>query len=197
MENNNSFVAYEYKNITVKRDSVAIYTDCLSNFGWTLIDELEYGYHQAPTNVTHIYTPVVPPVSPGRTDDLETVALKFNRNRNISHKLEINRLERKCEDALSSINGIERKSNAYTMGISLGTGIVGTAILAFAVYNFVSSNIAIGVFLAVLGFAGWGIGFFANRKASKKQSVQTDPMIQEQLEIAYGACEQAHALLAS
>jgi len=196
MEKNNDFVAYEYKNITVKRDSVTIYTDCLSNFGWTLVDEREYGFQPTIPTVANVYTPVVPTVAPGHTDDLETVSLKFKRDRKINNKLEVNRLERKCEDALASINGMERKSNAYTMGISLGTGIIGTAILAFAVYNFISSNVVLGVILAIIGFAGWGIGFFANHKVGQKKATQTEPMIQEQLEIAYSACEQAHALLA-
>ena len=196
MGKNNDFVACEYKNITVKRDSVTIYTDCLSNFGWTLVYEHEYGFQPTIPTVVNVYTPVAPTVAPGHTDDLETVSLKFKRDRKINNKLEVNRLERKCEDALSSINGMERKNNAYTMGISLGTGIIGTAILAFAAYNFMSANVAIGVVLAILGFAGWGIGFFANRKVGHKKATQTEPMIQEQLEIAYSACEQAHVLLA-
>ena len=187
----NNFVAYEYKSITVKRDSVAIYIDCLSNFGWTLVDEHEYRTQPAIPNVPHVHTHVQAP------DDLETVALKFKRDRRIKNKTEVNSLERTCVDALSAIGGLERKDSAHTIGISLGTGIVGTAIIGIAVYSFMSANVAVGVLLAVLGFAGWGVGFFANRKLGKKRSIQSEPMIQAQLDVAYSACEQAHALLAS
>jgi len=190
MENNHDFVAYEYKKITVKRDSVSIYTDCLSNFGWTLIDQYEQGYQPESANYTPVHT------VENHTDDLETIVLKFKRDRRIGSKSDINKLERKCEAALSSIGSLERKSNAFTMGISLGTGIIGAAFLGTAVYNFMSSNTVIGVLLAILGIVGWGIGFFSYRKIGQKQSVQTEPMIQEQLEIAYEACEQAHELLA-
>lgn len=201
MSNNESFVAYEYKNITVNRDSVAIYTDCLSNFGWELIDEHEYGYGPARTGASpvnasvnpHAYTVQAPP---DKVDGPDMVALKFKRDRRIDNKLEINRLERKCEEALAAIRGLERKSSAYTMGASLGAGIVGAAFIGFGVYNFIASNIVVGVLLTIVGVAGWAIGFFAHNKVGKKKSAQTDPMIQEQLDIAYSACEQAHALLA-
>ena len=199
MNSNHDFVAYEYKNITVKRDSVTIYTDCLSNFGWTLVDEREHGFQPTITNaaqlLVHAVTPV--PTSVAQTENLEMVSLKFKRNRCINHKLEIDRLERACEEALSSIGSLERKNNAFIMGISLGAGIIGTAVLGLAVYSFISSNAVIGVLLSVLGAAGWGIGFFANRRMGQKRSIRTEPMIQAQLDVAYGACERAHAILAS
>ena len=190
MDNKNNFVAYEYKNITVRRDAVTTYTDCLSSFGWVPVDEQEYGFQPLFTAFTPISSSV------GTTAEQELVSLKFKRDRRINNKLEIDRLERKCEEALATINCMERKNNAFTMGISLGAGIVGTAILGIAVYSIVSSNIVVGVLMAALGVAGWGAGFFANRRLGKKKSTQAEPMIQAQLEVAYGACEQAYALLA-
>jgi len=189
MSNNTNFVAYEYKNITVKRDYATIYTDCLSNFGWTLVDEYEYGF-QPILSLLPTYTSINP------VDEQDVVSLKFKRDRRINSKQEVNRLERECEEALSSIGSIERKNNAFTMGISLGAGIVGTAVLGFAAYSFLSANIVIGVALSVIGFAGWGIGFFANRRMGRKKATQTESLIQERLDVAYGACEQAYAMLA-
>jgi len=190
MESKNDFVAYEYKKIMVKRDSVSVFTDCLSNFGWILIDEYEYGYQPEVTSYTPVHT------VERHTNDLETVVLKFKRDRHIRNKLEVSKLERKCETALSSAGSLERKNNAYKMGITLGVGILGAVFLAIAVFNFISANVIIGVFLTILGIAGLGIGYLANRKVEQKRSEQTEPMIQQQLEIAYEACEQAHALLA-
>ena len=189
MNKNTEFVAYEYKNITVKSDFATIYTDCLSNFGWELVDEQEYGFQPLMT----AFVPIVS--STGAPAEQEVVSLKFKRDRRINNKVEVNQLERKCEEALSSIGSMERKNNAFTMGISLGAGIVGTAILGLAVYNFVSANIVIGILLTVLGVAGWGVGFFANLRLGKKKSAKTEPMIQAQLDVAYGACEQAYALI--
>jgi len=201
MKNNNGFVAYEYKNITVKRDTATVYIDCLENFGWEPVEDDGYELQAliSKLNPVHLGTNIAHAAqSFGETGDVsETVTLKFKRDRRIANKQEIDKLERKCEDALAAIGGMERKNNAYTMGISLGSGIVGTAILALSVYSFMSSNVVIGVLTAILGVAGWGVGFFANLKLGKKKSAQTEPMIQAQLDVAYSACEQAHTLLAS
>ncbi len=197
MTNKDNFIAYEYKNITVRSNYVSLYTDCLLNFGWILIEKCEYG--PALTNgnavnkgVNHVYSIQTPP---DKVEGPDMVTLKFKRDRHIGNKPELNRLERKCEEALSTICGMERRNSAYTMSASLGAGIVGAVFIGLAVYSFISSNIAIGILLTIIGFAGWGVGFISYYKVGKKKSVQTEPIIQEQLNIAYSACEQAHALL--
>ncbi|NYB72833.1 hypothetical protein HZF24_01615 [Sedimentibacter hydroxybenzoicus DSM 7310] len=200
MTNKDNFVAYEYKNITVGRNYAALYTDCLSNFGWMLIEEYEYGYRPVLTNGNtinknlnlHIHSIQTPP---DKVDGPDMVTLKFKRDRHINNKLEIDRLERKCEEALSAIGNIERRNSAHTMGTSLGAGIIGAVFIGLAIYSFISSNIAIGVFLTIIGLVGWGIGFFSYHKIGQKKSIQTEPIIQEQFDIAYSACEQAHTLL--
>ena len=185
-----NFTAYEYKNITVKRAATTIYEDCLANFGWTLVDEHEHGMNPSGINYAPVNTPTP------RTEDTAMVSMKFKRDRNINNKLELNRLERQCEAALASMDKVESKGNAYTMGVSLGTGIIGTVLLGFAIYGFRSANMVLGVIMLILGVVGWAVGFFANRKVSKTKATQTEPMIQEQMDIAYHACEQAHTLLA-
>lgn len=187
---NKSFVAYEYKDILVKRDAATLYEDCLAHFGWMLVGEGDYGVTQLGKNIASVTTTIA------GQDDSMPVTLKFKRDRSIKNKLEVNRLERQCIAALANIGKTERKSNAYTMGISLGTGIIGTVLLGFAVYGFRSANTALGVIMLILGIIGWGIGFFANLKVGKKKATQTEPMIQEQMDIAYEACEKAHALWA-
>ena len=185
---NNNFVAYEYKDITVKRGSVEMYMDCLNNFGWTLVDD---GY----LSLQDILAPLH--AATGTSGTLDMVDLKFKRHRKIENKQELNKLERTCEEALASISKMERKNNAFTMGISLGMGIVGTVALGFAAHSFIASSIVAGVALTVLGLGGWAIGFFSNRKLAKKKATETDSLIQQQLDNAYEACEQAHTLLAA
>lgn len=195
MTNNENFVAYEYKNITVKRDTVSMYKDCLGNFGWMVVDEENCIFHPAQTNDTAVNVPAVHrPVE--IANGLDLVTLKFKRNRKISNKLELNRLEQQCEAALSAIGSLERKNEAYTMGTAIGAGIIGTGFLALAAYSFISASPVFGVLLTIIGIAGWGVGFFTYLKISRKKSAETEPMVQEQLNIVYAACEQAHALLA-
>ena len=200
MKNNNDFVAYEYKTINATRDSAGMYIDSMENFGWNLIEDDGFNAQVLLTNLN--------PANLGRNianaaqtfgetaDVAPTMTLKFKRDRRIANKQQLDKLEREYEAALSAINRIERKNNAQTMGVSLGTGIIGAVFVGISVYSFVSSNIFMGVIFAAVGAIGWTIGFFSNRKVSQKKSAQTEPLIQKQLDIAYGACEQAHALLA-
>ena len=200
MSNKENFVVYEYKNITVKRNSAGMYIDCMENFGWSPAENDGYDVHALLTNLN--------PVNLGKNisnaaqsfgetaDPSETMTLKFKRDRRIENKQQLEKLERECEDALSAINKSERKNAAQTMGISLGTGIIGTLFIGLAVYNFIFSNTVLGVLFAAVGAVGWAIGFFSNMKIGKKKSAQTEPYVQDQLNIVYSACEKAHALLA-
>jgi hypothetical protein len=199
MNNKENFVAYEYKNVTVKRDSAAMYIDCMSNFGWTPIEDEGLDIQSVLSNLNPVHLGMnianTAQAFAETPDGSETVTLKFKRDRRIENKRELDNLERKCVEALSAVNRIERKNNAQTMGVSLGTGIVGTAFIGLAVYNFVFSHVALGVLFAAVGAVGWAIGFFSNRRIGTKKAVETEPHIQEQFDIAYNACEQAHALL--
>ena len=200
MSNKENFVAYEYKNVTVKRNSAGMYIDCMENFGWSLVENDGYDVGSLLTNLN--------PVNLGKNianaaqsfgetaDPSETMTLKFKRDRRIENKQQLDKLEREYEEALSAIHKVERKNVAQTMGISLGTGIIGTLFIGLAVYNFVFSNIILGVLFAAVGAIGWAIGFFSNMKIGKKKSTQTEPYVQEQLNIVYSTCEKAHALLA-
>ena len=200
MSNNENFLAYEYKNVTVKRNSAGMYIDCMESFGWKLVENDGY---DAGTLLTNLH-----PVNLGRNlasaaqsfgetaDPSETMTLKFKRDRRIENKQQLEKLEREYEDALSAIQKAERKKAAQKMGISLGTGIIGTLFIGLAVYNFVFANIVSGVLFAAVGAIGWAIGFFSNIKIGKKKSTQAAPYVDEQLNIVYNACEKAHALLA-
>lgn len=201
MSNQENFVAYEYKNISVKRDSVALYEDCLKNFGWTLIEQKNHGFvpaqvdvnpHQVETDVT-AYSTVA---APETVDEADVLTLKFKRNRRLLNKREIDKLERQCEDALRAIEKLEKKNSARVMGVSLGTGIIGTAFLGLATFQFVAGSLALGIVFAVVGVAGWAFGFFANRKIGNKKAAQAEPVISQQLDEVYRICEAAHALLA-
>ena len=200
MSNKESFVGYEYKTVNATRDSAGMYIDCMENFGWSLVENDGYNVQDLLSSLN--------PVNFGRNiasvaqtfgetaDAAPAMTLKFKRDRRIENKQQLEKLEREYEDALSAIQKAERKNIAQTMGISLGTGIIGTAFIGLAVYNFVFSNTVLGVVFAAIGAVGWAIGFFSNMKIGKKKSTQTEPYVQEQLNIVYSTCEKAHALLA-
>ena len=199
MSNKENFVAYEYKSVNATRDSAGLYIDCMENFGWTLIENDRYDVQALLSNLN--------PANLGRNianaaqsfgetaDAAPAMTLKFKRDRRIENKSEIEKLEREYEAALRAIDRAERKNVAQTMGISLGTGIVGTVFIGLSVYNFVFSNMVLGVLFAAVGAVGWAIGFFSHLNVGKKKSAHAEPFIQKQLDIVYNICEKAHALL--
>ena len=200
MSNKENFIGYEYKTVNATRDSAEMYIDCMENFGWSLVENDGYDVQDLISNLN--------PVNLGRNiadaaqtfgetaDVAPAMTLKFKRDRRIENKQQLDKLEREYEAALSAISKVERKNSAQTMGVSLGTGIIGALFVGLSVYNFISSNIVLGIVLAAIGAIGWAIGFFSNKKVGNKKSTQTEPYIQEQMNIVYSTCEKAHALLA-
>ena len=199
MSNKENFVAYEHKTINATRESAGMYIDCMENFGWSLAENDGYDIQSLLTNLNPANLGMNlanAAQSFGETADATpAITLKFKRDRRIENKQELEKLEMEYEAALSAINRVERKNAAQTMGISLGTGIIGTVFIGIAVYNLIFSNTILGVLFAAVGAVGWAIGFFSNSKIGKKKSNQTEPYIQEQLDIVYNTCEKAHALL--
>jgi hypothetical protein len=74
-----NFVAYEYVSVPVKQTIETLYIDCYKSFGWILENSV--------LNIT----------------DLNSVILKFKRDRRIKNRSEVVELQRKCENALTSI----------------------------------------------------------------------------------------------
>jgi len=200
MNKNENFVVYEYKNANVKRDAAGMYIDCMENFGWSLVENDGYDVQTLLSNLNPVNLGANianAAQSFGETgDSSENMTLKFKRDHRIENKQQLDRLEREYEEALNAIKKIERKNTAQTMGVSLGTGIIGTAFIGLSVYNFLCSSPAVGVLFAAVGAVGWTIGFFSNMKMGKKKSAQIGPYVEEQLSIVYSTCEKAYALLA-
>ena len=131
-----------------------------------------------------------------QVEGLNMIVLKFKRDRLIGKNCEVNKLECECEKALSAIGSLKRKNSAYTTGTAVGAGIIGAGILGLAYYSFITMNTIMGVLLSGLGVIGMGVGFFAYKMVEKRKAMKTTPMVQEYLNTAFSACEQAHALLA-
>lgn len=184
MNSVNRFVAYEYKEISVKRGDIELYTDCLSNFDWELTEQYKAGVPGQPHNMEYSHV-----------SDSDMMTLKFKRDSRLKNKRDINRLELECEAALAAIRRLQDKKSAYSMGIALGAGIVGASIIGTAVWNFFAGNAVAGWFLGVVGFAACGIGFFLNYKVGQRMHAELEPQIQKQYDNVYSICEEANSML--
>ena len=169
------FKVYEYASITANRKDETLYTDCYRNFGW------------------------IP--SEGREAILtspDKVSLKMKRDRKIQNRSEVTALQRKCENALATINALERRKSSAAITAAIIFGLIGTVFMGLAVFNITmfTLNIPLVIIFGVLGFIGWGLGYFSYVKVGKSQEKKNTPLIDEQYDIVYNTCEQSAALLA-
>ena len=140
--------AYEYTTIRVDRDLEPLYKDAYSNFGWVV-----EGYGPSLPNVT-----------------METIKLK--RDRRIKNRPMVLELQRQCESALTSIASLEKAKTTTAMAWSLGLGILGSALLAGAVFAINADLIVLSIPLGALGLVGWAAGYLAHNRVKASKTAQ-------------------------
>jgi len=171
-ENNEKrFIAYEYFSTPVKQDMETVYIDCYKNFGWILESSV--------LNIANI----------------NSINLKFKRDRRIKNKTELSELQRKCENALIAIQHLERSKTSSATIAALIIGVLGTAFLVGAVFSFLAKQIPLFVLLGVAGLIGCTLSYFTSIKVQEKKTLEVAPLIDQQYEIIYDTCEEASKLL--
>lgn len=100
----NSFIAYEYLTQTVSPSMQATYVDGYANFGWQLQESKE---------------------------GLHGVTLAFKRDRSITHKSELNRLQKQFEQQMAHVVRLEKSKQSSATSLSLLIGIVGTVFMGW------------------------------------------------------------------
>ena len=165
----NKSITYEYKTIVVKCNLVALYTNSFQDFGWKLVKQQPSKHvSQISVNPYHVdITPAETVMQPTceKTQAAPMIILRFCRERKFDNKKEIEILEIQCENALSSIERLEKKTSVRE-DFPLSAGAVGLP-----------------------------VEHLACRKTSKKETKQLDSLVQTYLSTAYGACKQARVLL--
>lgn len=167
----NSFTGYEYKSITVDCDMESMYADGYQNFGWMLESTSK------------------PQVG------VNTIAMKFKRDRKIRNKAELTRLQRQFDACASEITRMEKSKNSCALAIALIVGLIGTAFLAGATFAYLGGLIVLCIILAFPGFIGWIFPYFLYNSTYSKQAAKVDPLIEEKQDEIYGVCERASILL--
>ncbi|MCI2000712.1 MAG: hypothetical protein LKJ75_08425 [Clostridia bacterium] len=169
--NGNSFTGYEYKSITVDCNMESMYADGYQNFGWILEGTSK---PQAGVN---------------------TIALKFKRDRKIRNKAELTRLQRQFDACASEITRMEKSKNSHAMVVALIVGLIGTVFLAGATFACLGGLIVLCIVLALPGFIGWILPYFLYHSTYDKQAEKVNPLIDKKQDEIYEVCERANALL--
>lgn len=182
------FIAYEYLSINVISDKEPLYKDCYENFGWKpinnlsnngLIDKDDYYLNNYNINGNKL------------------VNLKFKRDRKILNKIKIISLQKKCENSLKELDRLEREPIRKGTIYSFTTGIIGTIFLAISVFSITANNpfIILGTITGIIGLILWGLAYPIYNNTKQKQETINIPLIEEQYNIIYDACEQARKLI--
>lgn len=166
--NENKFVMYEYLDVNVKESLVQLCSDCYRALGWNIINS---------------------------SSGIDSVTLKMQRDRKIKNRVALYDLQRKCEEAFTNIEKLERSKMSKPMAVSLGVGIVGTIAITGSVFLYLAGKILGCIILAIPGFIGWGLPHYLYKKFSKRSAEEIKPMIDRNYDVIYEACEKATQLL--
>lgn len=170
-KNETNFVGYEYKDITTKRELESVYADGYRNFGWILEDTSASG------------------------QSLDTVAMKFKRDRKICNKAELTRLQRQFEACVSEIESMEKSKTSTASIAAFSIGIVGTAFLGFSTFSYLDGMLPLMIVLAVPGFIGWILPYFCYKGIQRSKSAKLAPLIDKKYDEIYAVCEKGNSLL--
>lgn len=171
MEKQNNFVGYEYKEAAVTRGMESLWIDSYANFGWSLEG------------------------SSSNLNGVNSIKLKFKRDRKIRNKAEITRLQRQFEGFAKEIENLERSKNIGASVFAYGVGILGTAFTALSVFSYLGGQLPLSIVFAVPGFLGWVLPYFGYIRLSNKKAEKVNPLIDEQYDAIYETCEKASRLL--
>ncbi|HML37207.1 MAG TPA: hypothetical protein PKA19_07295 [Bacillota bacterium] len=170
-KSSNRFVGYEYKDVTVKQEIEAIYSDCYPNFGW----ELE--------NTS------VPLAGIG------TITMKFKRDRKIRNKAELTRLQRQFDSLAGEIVTLEHSKVIGAATAAYVIGVTGTAFMAGSVFAFLADMLPLSIVLAIPAFIGWVMPYFCFTKIRRNKTAKVEPLIDQKYDEIYEVCEKANSLL--
>ena len=177
------FVAYEYLSINVKASKEPLYIDCYENFGWELVNNNALVDSQDYFINTSI-----------NGDRL--INLKFRRDRKIKNKAKLMVLQRKMEENLEEIERLEKQPELIAIIWALVIGLIGCGFMAGSVFAITAADprYALCVVFGILGFIGWGLGYYMYVKIKKDKKHENVVLIEEAYNSLYDNCEQGKKL---
>lgn len=167
----NDFTGYEYRDITVKKTMQSVYADSFGSFGW-----IAEGFEEA-------------------TGKVDSIVMKFKRDRKIRNKADITRLQRQFEACVAEIISMEKSKTIKAAAIAYVVGVIGTAFMAGSVFAVNAGNIPLCVILAIPGFIGWIIPYLIYKSVIRKKTEALNPLIEQKYDEMYAVCEKANVLL--
>ena len=174
------FVGYEYKEVVTDKSGVSFLLDGYEKFGW---ETDENGYAAVKDS--------------GNPKRQEKVILRLRRNRKIVNKMELTRLQRNFESCVGEIETLEKSKTSAATIYALIIGVLGTAFMAAATFAVTAQppHIILCIVLAIPGFTGWILPYFAYTRVVERRTAKVTPLIEEKYDEIYAICEKGNKLL--
>lgn len=178
------FVGYEYKEVIAESSKASFIFDAYENFVWELYEKLNGNIYENP--VKNIPSPYQ-----------RKVVIRLKRNRKISNKMELTRLQSNFEACVNEIEELEKSKTSAATIYAFVIGILETAFMAGSVFAVTAQppHIVLCILLAIPGFIGWIIPYFVYKKTVKKQTEKVIQLIEEKYDEIYKICEKGNKLL--
>ncbi|MCD8049560.1 MAG: hypothetical protein LUG52_08170 [Clostridia bacterium] len=170
----NEYIAYEYKEVRAERKDAVMLTDCYECFGWELNGEFSEGLEK------------------GKGD----VVLRFKRARGIVNKAELTRLQRNFEACVDEIVRLEKSKKTMPRLLAWTIALVGTAFMAGSTFAITAAEpkVLLCILLAIPGFLGWILPYFAYKKGLDKETLKVNSLIEQKYDEIYELCEKGNKL---
>ncbi len=176
------YIGYEYKEVVASGPTASLYLDSYPCFGWEP-------------------DPNAPPKAlaarPGRTSAPPQLKMQFRRNRKISNKAELTRLQRNFDSCAAEIHALEKAKTSSATIQALVVALIGTAFMALSTFCVTAEepNYPLSFLLAIPGFLGWVLPYFLYRIQVRKKTVQMNQLIEQKYEEIHTICEKWNRLL--
>lgn len=172
-KSSNSYIGYEYKELTTDSSKVSMILDGYTNFGW------------------------IPDENMNQMKDDGRVMLRLKRDRKIMNKTELTRLQRHFEGCMSQIETLEKSRTSIATAASIGIGVFGTAFMAGSTFAVVNNPpiIWLCIILAIPGFIGWITPYFVFKAMVQKRTEIINPLIEAKYDEIYEICEKGSHIL--
>lgn len=132
-----------------------------------------------------------------KIDHADKKKLYFRRNRNISNKAELTRLQRNFDSCIEQLEALERSKTSSPTITALITGLVGTAFMALSTFAVTAEppNVLLCILFAVPGFIGWILPVYLYRNLVFAKKKKLEPLIEQKYDEIYEICEKGNHLL--
>lgn len=169
MDNHNKYISYEYKTISCYDDLDLQYIDSLNCFGWKIDQEK---------------------TTQGKDGSTYYV---LKRLRHIVNKTELTRLERNLYSCIKEIDKLNSSIHNHATMIALIIAFIGTAFITGATFAVISDppHIKLCVILAIPGFIGWTLPYFAYKKCKIEREKKIAIFIEKKQDEIDHICEKA------